>query len=131
MLLRASGEREGKTYDLSAVTDADADAGVPHSGLIRGLTEAAVRNDWNALTELRNEATAAMGVQQMVDVLTVAAAFNGITRVADATGIPLDANTQQTTGELRAEVGIDAFDYAAKAERYDAVVSEAAAQMGG
>ena len=130
MLLRASGEREGKTYHLAAVTDAEADAGVPNSGLIRGLTEAAVRNDWDALAELRDEAAAAMGEQQMVDVLTVAAAFNGITRVADATGIPLDANTQQTTGELRAQVGIDAFDYAAKTERYDAVVTEAA-QVGG
>lgn len=122
MLLRASGEREGKTYHLGAVTDAAADAGVPHSNLIRRLTEATVHNEWGALAALREQGAAAMGEQPMVDVLMVAAAFNGITRVADATGIPLDANTQQTTGALRAEVGIDAFDYAAKSERHDGVL---------
>lgn len=121
MLLRASGEREGTAYNLSAVTDETADAGVPFSALIRRLTEATVRNHWSALPSLRDEASAAMGEQQMVDVLAVAAAFNGITRVADATGIPLDANTQATTGAMRAEVGIDAFDYGAKSERYDCV----------
>lgn len=119
MLLRASGERQGTTYNLSAVTDADADAGIPFSALTRRLTEATVRNEWRALAALRDEASAAMGEQQMVDVLTVAAAFNGITRVADATGIPLDANTQETTAAMRAEVGLDAFDYGAKSARYD------------
>ncbi len=127
MLLRASGERDGTTYNLSAVTDDAADAGVPHSGLIRGLTEAAVHHDATALATLREAATVAMGEQQMVDTLTVAAAFNGITRVADATGIPLDANTQQMTASLRMETGIDGFDYGAKRARYDGVASAAGA----
>ena len=55
-----------------------------------------------------------MGEQQAVDALVVASAFNGITRVADATGIPLDENTADTTVEMRDAVGLDAFDYAAK-----------------
>ena len=33
--------------------------------------------------------------------LTVASAFNGITRIADATGIPLDPNTERSTEDLR------------------------------
>jgi hypothetical protein len=59
-----------------------------------------------------------MGQQQAVDVLVVASAFNGITRVADATGIPLDENTSAATGELRASVGLDAFDYSHKTARF-------------
>ena len=54
----------------------------------------------------------------MVDALVVASAFNGITRVADATGIPLDTNTAETTVDMRATVGLDAFDYGEKAARF-------------
>ncbi|MDA1076460.1 MAG: alkylhydroperoxidase-related (seleno)protein, partial [Proteobacteria bacterium] len=52
------------------------------------------------------------------DTLTVAAAFNGITRVADSTGIPLDDNTAEHTGDLRESTGIAQFAYEAKSTRY-------------
>ncbi len=125
MLLRASGERDEQTYDLSAVTDGHGDSGVPHSDTIRALTEAAVANRWDELATARDAASAVMGEQAMVDVLTVAAGFNGITRVADATGIPLDDRAQAATEEMRAVVGIDRFDYAEKSARYDAVGASA------
>lgn len=120
MLLRASGERDNQSYDLSAVTDDHGDSGVPHSDTIRALTEAAVGNRWDELEAARDAASAVMGEQAMVDVLTVAAGFNGITRVADATGIPLDDRARAATEEMRAAVGIDHFHYARKSERYDA-----------
>ena len=119
MLLRASGERDDRAYELSAVTNGHGDSGVPHSDTIRALTEATVANRWDELAGLRESAAAVLGAQAMVDVLTVAAAFNGITRVADATGIPLDENVAPATEELRAAVGIDRFDYHEKAARYD------------
>ena len=125
MLLRASGERDDRSYDLSAVTDDHGDSGVPHSDTIRALTEAAVGNRWDELATLRDAASAVMGEQAMVDVLTVAAGFNGITRVADATGIPLDDRAQAATEEMRAVVGIDRFDYAEKSARYDTAVPPA------
>ena len=125
MLLRASGERDGNTYDLSAVTDERGDSGVPHSDVIRALTEAAVGNRWDALASLRDAASRTLGEQAMVDVLTVAAGFNGITRVADATGIPLDERARAATEDMRAAVGIDRFHYARKSARYDAAVPTA------
>ena len=125
MLLRASGERDGNTYDLSAVTDDHGDSGVPHSGVIRALTEAAVGNRWEELAGLRETASRTLGAQAMVDVLTVAAGFNGITRVADATGIPLDERARAATEDMRAAVGIDRFHYARKSARYDAAVPTA------
>jgi len=54
----------------------------------------------------------------MVDTLVVASAFNGITRVADATGIPLDDSTMLATAQLRKDTGIEEFDYAKKSARY-------------
>lgn len=89
---------------------------------LRQLTEAAITGTPSAadgLAELRNQAAQQMGEQQMVDALTVAAAFNGITKVADATGIPLDDSTAQRTAQMRQTTGINDYDYAVKSARWD------------
>ncbi len=119
MLLRASSQLDQKDYDLQSVTDAHTDPGVAHGEHLRALTEATIRGDWLNLGPIRRRAEAAMGERCAVDALVVAAAFNGITRVADATGVPLDDNTAATTVSMRAETGIDDFAYAAKSARYD------------
>ncbi len=118
MLLGASSQYENGDYDLNSVTSDSTDPGVPHGHWLRGLTEAAIKGDWLALAELRPQAEDVMGYQQTIDALTVAAAFNGITRVADATGIPLDDNTANTTMELRETTGIQRFNYSEKSARY-------------
>jgi hypothetical protein len=117
MLLRASGEREQGDYDLHSVTADAGDSGVAHSDLLRALTEQAISSDWAQLAATREHASRAMGAQQTVDALTVAAAFNGITRVADATGIPLDPVTAEETVEMRARTGIDEYAYERKSAR--------------
>ncbi len=119
MLLRASSQHDQADYNLQSVTDEHLNPGVAHGEHLRALTEATIRGDWLSLPQIRQRAAAAMGEQSAVDALVVAAAFNGITRVADATGVPLDDNTAATTGSLRAETGIDDFAYAAKSARYD------------
>ena len=118
MLLRASGQREDTPIDLTAVTAPDAEAGVPHGKWLERLTRQTITRDWPGLAATCEAAARAMGRQETVDALIVAAAFNGITRVADATGIPLDGTTRDSTGALRAEVGLDAFDYPQKLARY-------------
>jgi hypothetical protein len=118
MLLRASGERTGTGHDVAAVTAATGDAGVRAGGWLRALTEAAIGAEWSRLAQLRPRAARAIGAQQVVDALTVAAAFNGITRVADATGIPLDAATRDATRDLLDATGIARFDYAETSARY-------------
>ena len=45
----------------------------------------------------------------LVDAAAVAALFNGIDRVADATGIPLEDEKAESTAEIRAAIGIDDF----------------------
>ncbi len=118
MLLRASSEKENGDYNVNSVTSDTLDPGVPHGHWLRRLTEAAIFGDWLQLAEIRPAAEAAMGLQQTIDALTVAAAFNGITRVADATGIPLDQNTAETTADMRATTGIQRFAYQEKSARY-------------
>ena len=86
---------------------------------LRELTDAAIHGEWETLAELRDTATKQLSAQQVTDALVVASAFNGITRVADATGIPLDPHTAETTIEMREQTGIQRFDYTEKSARYD------------
>ena len=86
---------------------------------LRELTDAAIHGEWETLAELRDTATKQLSAQQVTDALIVASAFNGITRVADATGIPLDPHTAETTIEMREQTGIQRFDYTEKSARYD------------
>ena len=118
MLLRASGQREALSPNLASVTSDAADPGVPHGLHLRTLTEATIRGDWLRLPGAMAAARKQLTHQQVIDTLIVAAAFNGITRVADATGIPLDKHTAATTAELRNSTGIQQFEYGAKSTRY-------------
>lgn len=118
MLLRASGEQENIQYDLRSVTSNEIASGVENEAHLRALTEAAITGDWLGLAALRKKTDQAIGLQQTVDTLVVASAFNGITRVADATGIPLDENTADITEQLREETGIQRYEYSEKSDRY-------------
>lgn len=116
MLLRASGENE--TYELAAINTADTDSGVPYGAILIKLAELTATSAWTELKTTLAEAASTIGEQQAVDALVVASAFNGITRVADATGIPLDENTEEGTKFMRESIGLDAFAYDAKTARY-------------
>lgn len=119
MLLRASGDREEIKFDLRSITNSELLSGVTHGELLRELTDATVLSQWEKLREIRDRASKILGHQTLVDILTVASGFNGITRVADSTGIPLDKTTAETTFDLRETTGIENFDYSNKSIRYD------------
>lgn len=118
MLLRESGAQHNQDFDLGSVTDAYLEPGVESGTHLRALTEATIRGDWVGLAQIREAAATIMGEQQAVDTLVVAAAFNGITRVADATGIPLDDATAEQTDQMRQTTGIAQFEYSEKTQRY-------------
>lgn len=111
MLLRRSGEIREETYNLNAVTEvADGEIGVASEALLLDIAEAVYHADKDKLAELRKRGAMELGEQALVDAIAVASGFNGITKVANATGIPLDQETETQTGELRRSAKID--DYA-------------------
>lgn len=117
-MLRVSSQNEGFNANLKAVTSENEDSGVLHSNLLRKLTESTILRRWDELDDLRKEAIDKLGVQATIDALSVASGFNGITRVADATGIPIDPYEDELGSYMRSGIGVNAFHYSEKSARY-------------
>ena len=66
-------------------------------------------DDDEELAEARGAVVGALGEEALVDSCAVAATFNAIDRVADATGIPIDEKRIAVTADLRDRLGIDRF----------------------
>jgi hypothetical protein len=97
-------------YELGAVMgQVGANSGIPHADLLVAFAEAAIGRDALALRAARDAIDRQMGAAALVDTAGVAALFNAIDRVADSTGIPIEADKAEMTAELRAELGIDKF----------------------
>jgi alkylhydroperoxidase family enzyme len=115
LLLRASGVTRNRNYDLGAVTGVMAgDAGVLHGRLLVAFAEAVLSEDEAALSAVRGGLSAALGPQGLVDAAAVVGLFNAIDRVADATGIPLEAEKAEASADFRAVLGLDRFSVATR-----------------
>ena len=114
-MLRASSELAGTEVDLHAVTDgkAAATSGVAHADTLVRFAEALVGGDDGRLTRARAELLQKVGPEALVDAAAVVGNFQRMVRIADATGIPLDAPMERVTEDLRSELGIDHFGSAA------------------
>jgi D-serine deaminase-like pyridoxal phosphate-dependent protein len=112
MLLRASGQATGHTFDLHAVTEGTTTvrSGVAHEETLVALAEAMVSDDELALATARARILAELGPQALVDAAGVASNFERMVRIADATGIPLDNFLDEMTGDLRTELHLTRFE---------------------
>jgi hypothetical protein len=116
LLLRASGVTHNRAYDLSAVTGAaQGNAGVLHGRLLVEFAEAMLGEDEEVLNHTRAVLGVAIGPAGLVDAAGVVGLFNAIDRVADATGIPLEAEKLEASADFRAALGVDRFDVASRA----------------
>lgn len=106
MLLRVSDSTAGLDVVTSGKSD-EANA-IPNEQALVSFTEALLSDTDMGPTRdaLRNE----IGEAGVVDAAAVVAQFDAITRVADGAGISLDSGMVNATTDMRAELGIDAFD---------------------
>jgi len=97
--------------DEAAVTDdaAAAGSGVPHAEALLAFADACVAGDEAALAAARQRLRDALGPEALVDAAAVVGNFERMTRIADATGIPLDGPVQAMTEDLRERLGVEAF----------------------
>ena len=117
MLLRRSGEISEESYNLSGVMGDD-DISVEDEELLIAIAEAVFVGDPVDLARLCEEAVPSIGAEKLVDAIGIASGFNGITKVANATGIPLDARTEEVTARLRQQIGIDDYSENHKSSLY-------------
>ncbi len=108
-MLRGSSNAKGEDYDLTLLTSGEGDGNIPHGSLLVAFTDAVMARGDSAQHDLRARVRAAMGDAALVDAAAVVAAFNGFTRIADSTGIPLEDVKAENTADFRASLGIDAF----------------------
>ena len=89
--------------------DGSGDGGVPHGKLLMDYGAAVVGADADGLATCRDAVRRALGEKALADAAGVAAIFNAVVRIADATGIPLEDAKAAASQAVRAEIGIDAF----------------------
>ena len=105
----------GNTVDARAVVDprtADG-SGVAHADTLLAFADAMVGDDDAALAGARAAVIEQLGPEQLVDAAAVASNFERMVRIADATGIPLDAPLDMMSQDLRDQLDLNRFGAAA------------------
>ena len=92
---------------------AAASSGVAHADALVAFTEAVLGEDDAELTRARAEVLERVGPAGLVDAAAVVGNFQRMVRIADSTGIPLDAPLALASEDLRSELGLHRFGSAA------------------
>ena len=90
--------------------EGDGDGGIAHGQILVEFAETLLGDDEQALASARAALKKQMGDAALVDTAAVAALFNAIDRLADASGIPLEPEKAAATADFRSELGINDFE---------------------
>lgn len=105
-MLSWSSSDSGEPADLAAVAAGDGDVGIEHAAaLLRFATECAERDD-DALATSRDALVAATDEAFMVDAAAVAANFEMMTRLADATGARMPSDVLERRAAAIGVMGV-------------------------
>lgn len=109
-----SSHANGLDVDLDAVLDLNrvGDVGIPAGAVLLAFTDAVERDDPD-VGAAREALRAVVGDEGVVEAAATIAAFNGLVRVADGTGIRLDDGIFTASIADRARLGIDGYAGAA------------------
>lgn len=113
---------------MQAVRDdsAAAGSGIPNAEALLTWTDAAIAHDEVATTHARARVVEAAGADAAVDAAAIIGNFERMTRIADATGIPLDPPVNALGAELQRDLGLRNFGSAANTAEPSAWVSATA-----
>lgn len=109
MLLRASSEAiGGKAAIEGAIGAAEGDGGVPSGAAMVRFSEAVTRAS-SDVEASRRALLDELGTAGFVEVAATVGIFNGLVRVADSTGIPLDDVSRKISAGFRDALGLGQF----------------------
>jgi len=99
-LLRASGQHDKRDYALHGVMDRATATGVAGGEVLLALVDAALGRIGAMLEQARAAVRTSLGEAALIDAAAVIGGFDGITRIADAIGIPLEPAKQEQTADF-------------------------------
>ncbi|MBM44755.1 MAG: hypothetical protein CL458_00730 [Acidimicrobiaceae bacterium] len=108
-MLRASSEALSSEVNIDRL---EAGAQVTNGDLLVRYAESAVRGD-SDLPSVRKEVELAVGTHGLIEAAATVSAFEGLNRLADATGIQLDAGLADESADFRTALGLDSYSGAA------------------
>ena len=110
MMLRASAQTSGEDVDLAVVVDGrSVTTSVPSDQALLAFAEVSLDDDAEAIAKARRQVRSELDEPAMIDAAGVIANFQRMVRIADGTGIPLDAPMEALTADLRVELGINHY----------------------
>ena len=110
-MLRVSAMTTAREVDLQAINGdpEGAAVGIEFGLELMRFAEAVATGDPDGLSKARRDLLEAAGPAALVDAAGVAANFQRMVRIADATGIPVDDMTASLGQDVRRELGIARF----------------------
>lgn len=98
-----------RDFRLDAVMRGDPGSEVPHGGLLLAFADSVLGGDEAGLTSAREAVRSVVGEAALSDAAAVIGGFDGITRIADATGIPLEPEKVELTADCFGALDIGRF----------------------
>ncbi len=96
--------------ELVGLMAAGGETGVRCAAPLLELAEAGIGRDAARIGAAQSAVRQALSEAALIDAAAVIGGFDAITRVADATGTPLEPEKAARSVDMRATLGIDAFD---------------------
>ena len=110
MMLRASSQVTQQDYSLDAIATGEGDdSGIPLGAELVAFAEAIYSRDADAIAAARAALLEASDERTVVDAAGVAANFHRMTRVADASGIPMDERWVEESAPVRESLGLNEY----------------------
>ena len=109
-MLRVSMTKTERDIDIHVINgEEDGISEVPYANELTAFAEAVASFDESRLRQERQRLLDAAGAEVLVDAAGVAGNFQRMVRIADSMGIPVDANDNEVSNQVREELDLYRF----------------------
>ena len=113
MVLRESGRKIGKNFNLRGLVEPGVEIGVDGGSALVNFADAILGNDIDKLNQARAAVTEQLSPAAVAGAAIIAGCFSKNDRIANAIGIPCEPMFLRNSEELREALGVNAYRSAA------------------